>query len=166
MPTRIGVSDFRLVDNKVADIICEMGDAKLFLRGFVYWIGYPRNPSTFNQIGAMPAGRKFSLIKMIRFFMAAIFSFSPIPLYFGIWIGLVTGMVAFLEMIYVGVRYFQGATVPGWASIGGLIALMFAILFILVGILGAYLSNIFEMVKHRPRFLIQKTAGLKNANKL
>lgn len=162
MPPRPGVTDFRLVDAKVADIICEMGDAHLFLRGFVYWIGYPRKFISFQPARRQAGSTKFNLMKMLRFSVAAMFSFSTIPLYFGIWIGLITGMLAFLELIYIVVRYLQGATVPGWASIQCIVSFMFAILFMLIGILGAYLSSIFEMVKHRPRFLIQKLAGFQD----
>lgn len=162
MPSRIGVTDFRLVDAQVADIICEMGDAHLFLRGFVYWIGYSRKFISFQPARRHAGSTKFSLMRMIRFSVAAMFSFSTIPLYLGIWIGLITGMLGFLELIYIMVRYLQGATVPGWASILSIVSLMFAILFMLIGILGAYLSSIFEMVKHRPRFLIQKITGFQD----
>ena len=72
------------------------------------------------------------------------------------------GVFAFLELLYILIRYLQGATVPGWASILGVISFMFGVLFIMLGIAGAYLGSIFETLKNRPRFIIGDTVGIEH----
>jgi hypothetical protein len=59
--------------------------------------------------------------------------------------------------VYVVVCYFAGKTVPGWASLAGIISFMFGVLFILIGIIGAYLGRIFEILQNRPPYLVQRT---------
>jgi len=157
IPMSEGTSDFRLVDRIAADAIIEMRDADLFLRGISHWIGFTRTTVPY-QASPRHAGRtKYSLSRMLRFAGASLVSFSLVPLKIGIWLGLATSALAFLELVYIFVRYFQGAAVPGWASMLTVVSFMFGILFVLVGIIGAYLGSVFQTVKNRPRFLIEQT---------
>ncbi len=84
---------------------------------------------------------------------------GKVPLRLGIWLGIITSALAFLELLYILIHYFRGNSVPGWASILTVISFMFGILFILIGIIGAYIGSLFETLKNRPRFLVDKTAG-------
>ena len=159
IPMSAGTSDFRLMDRVVVDAMRRMKDSDLFLRGIAHWVGFRCTVVPY-QAGVRHAGEtKFSFARMVRFAAASLISFSTVPLRLGIWIGLVTSAVAFLELLYIVVMFLRGATVPGWASILGLMSLMFGILFILIGILGAYLGSVFESLKNRPRFLIRERTG-------
>ena len=159
MPMSEGTSDFRLVDRSVAKAMMEMRDAELFLRGMTHWVGFNKTTVSY-QAGTRHSGKtKYSLTRMLRFAGASLLSFSVVPLKLGIWLGLITSFLAFAEMVYILVRYLQGNAVPGWASILTVISFMFGILFILVGIIGVYLGNIFQTLKNRPRFLVEATAG-------
>jgi dolichol-phosphate mannosyltransferase len=160
LPLSSGTSDFRLIDASVANAIREMRDSELFIRGLSYWVGFPKTTMTYHAGNRFSGGSKFSLGKMFRLSVASLFSFSIIPLKMGIWLGLLTSFFAFLEMIYILVRYFQGGTVEGWASTLTILSFMFGVMFILIGILGAYLGNISETLKNRPRFLVNETTGL------
>jgi hypothetical protein len=61
--------------------------------------------------------------------------------------------------VYVVISYFQGNTVRGWATVIVLMSLMFAVTFILLGVIGLYLGKIFEILKGRPRFVINELSG-------
>ncbi len=154
-----GTSDFRLIDKQVAQTIIHMRDAELFLRGIVHWTGFSAKTIPFQAADRYSGTTKFNILKMVKFSVAAIVSFSIIPLKLGIWLGFATSVLAFAELVYIIVRYVQGLVVPGWASTLTIISFMFGVLFILIGILGAYLANIFETIKNRPRFLINETSG-------
>jgi polyisoprenyl-phosphate glycosyltransferase len=165
LPLSSGTSDFRLIDNTVARAFREMRDAELFIRGISHWVGFPKTTITYHAGSRFSGGSKFSLRKMFRLSIASLFSFSIIPLKLGVWIGLLTSLLAFLEMLYIFVKYLQGGTVEGWASILTVLSFMFGVMFILIGILGAYLGNISEILKNRPRFLVNDTIGM-NRNEL
>lgn len=159
IPMSAGTSDFRLVDRLVADAMLDMRDADLFIRGIAHWVGFRRTTVPYQAEPRFSGRSKYSLARMMRFAGSSLLSFSVVPLKLGIWLGLATSFLAFVELGYILLRYFQGAAVPGWASILTVISFMFAILFILVGIIGAYLGSVFETLKNRPRFLIETTAG-------
>lgn len=159
IPISKGSSDFRLVDKQVVKAMTEMRDADLFLRGMTYWVGFPRTTIPY-QAGKRHSGTtKFSLGRMIRFAVSSLVSFSSVPLRLGIWVGIATSLLAFMELAYIVTVFVRGGSVPGWASTLTLMSFMFGILFILVGLIGGYIASIFEMLKNRPRFLVNETAG-------
>lgn len=154
-----GSSDFRLVDRKVLDTVLRFQDVRIFFRGAFRWVGH-RQTSVAYHLRARHAGRsKYGLRKMLRFAVNAIVEFSSIPLKVGIVIGFLTSALAFVELIYVIVLGLSGASVPGWASMIGLMSLLFGILFVLLGIIGLYISRIYEVLQGRPRFIVDEIAG-------
>lgn len=159
IPMSEGTSDFRLVDRRVADAMLDMRDADLFIRGIAHWVGFRRTTVPYQAEPRFSGRSKYSLTRMLGFAGSSLLSFSVVPLKLGIWLGVATSLLAFLELGYILLRYFQGNAIPGWASILTVISFMFGILFLLVGIIGAYLGSIFETLKNRPRFLIETTAG-------
>lgn len=159
IPVGAGTSDFRLLDRKVVEAIRDMRDVHLFLRGLTHWVGFPKTVIPYEANPRLSGRSKYSLIKMFRFSFSAVHSFSLIPLRIGIWIGLITAVLSFAELLYISIRYFQGVTVPGWASTLGVMSFMFGILFVLIGIIGTYIGGIYETVKNRPRFLINESVG-------
>lgn len=162
IPMSKGSSDFRLIDRQVMRAMTEMRDADLFLRGMTYWVGFPRTTISY-QAGKRHSGTtKFSLARMIRFAASSLLSFSSVPLRLGIWVGIATSLLAFAELAYIISVFLRGGSVPGWASTLTLMSFMFGILFVLIGLLGGYLASIFEMLKNRPRFLVNEKAGWKN----
>lgn len=154
-----GSSDFRLLDRAVVDVIRGMHDARLFLRGFVQWAGF-RATSVQYQAQPRYAGlTKYTLARMLRFSVAAIVSFSSVPLKIGVWVGLATSVLAVVEVCYIMLAYWEGRTVPGWASVLTVVSFMFGVLFFLLGIIGTYLSDIHETLKNRPRYIVGATIG-------
>ena len=157
---KVGSSDFRLIDEKVLESLLDMRDADLFIRGLVNWLGFSSTSLPFRAKKRHSGRTKYSLSRMLRFSTGAILSFSMLPLRLGIWIGFIMSLLAIAETCYIITRYLQGATVPGWASVMTFLAFMFAVLFILIGIIGTYLGKIYEILKSRPRYIVSETTGL------
>lgn len=154
-----GSSDFRLLDRSALEQILRLGSEGLFLRGAVAWLGFPAETVPF-EVGARHAGAsKYTWRRMIRFAAKAIVSYSTKPLRLGIWLGLATSALAFLELVYIAVQFASGHTVPGWASTVGVISLLFGILFIVLGILGLYIAQIHLALQRRPAFLIDEVTA-------
>jgi dolichol-phosphate mannosyltransferase len=158
-----GTSDFRLIDATVRDELLRFRDRDVFLRGNVQWLGYPAESVEF-EVGTRYAGASsYTLGRMLRFASGAIVSFSTKPLRFGIWLGCLTALASLAELTYVIVQYFRGRTVPGWASITGVMSLLFAVLFVLLGIIGIYIARIHEVLQNRPAFVVSETTHDRDA---
>lgn len=160
-----GASDFRLLDRAPLDALLSFRDASPFLRGAVELLGFPRTIVGFDAAARHAGTTKYTLRRMLRFANVALIGHSTIPLRIGIWIGAGTALLAFLELVYVMVQSILGNTVPGWASSVGITALLFAVLFVLIGIIGAYVADIHTILKDRPSYIIADRAGLDAAQK-
>lgn len=151
-----GSSDFRLLDQDVIRALSSMNDATLFLRGLVAWVGFPRVTLPYQAAAREHGTSKYNLRRMLRFALDGITSFSTKPLELSIWLSLLTGLLSLGELGFVMVSFSMGWSVPGWASIVGVMALLFSVVFLLLGIIGVYLTSIHRTLQNRPRFLIHQ----------
>ncbi len=152
-----GSSDFRLMDRRALDELLKFRDVDPFLRGAAQWLGFRTTTVPFQAARRHGGTSKYGFFKMLKFASGAIVSFSTKPLRIGIGIGVLTSILAFLELIYVLIQYSAGNTAPGWASTVGIVSLLFGILFILIGVNGVYLARIHQALQSRPQFVIAET---------
>ncbi len=154
-----GSADFRLMSREVVDSLKGMREYHRFLRGMVAWLGYrtviiPYVPS------ARIAGRsKYSLGKMVRLAMDAVFSFSLAPLQIGLTLGLFFFLLAIAEVVYVlsfWIRGREDLLAPGWSSLMFMILIVGAVLTTVLGFIGVYVGYIFQEVKGRPVYVARK----------
>lgn len=158
-----GMSDFRLLDHSVVKDIMEFGEEGLFFRGIAQWVGYRSATVPYTCQERFSGTSKYSLKKMIRLAWNGITSFSIVPLRLGIFLGFVTSFIAFAEIIYaIAIKIFTDSAVPGWASAISVLSFLFAVLFILLGIVGEYIGRILVEVRQRPRYIIADQAGMQN----
>jgi dolichol-phosphate mannosyltransferase len=157
VPLSDGSSDFRLIDRHVRDALVDCDDADLFMRGLVQWLGYPTAVIEYRPAPRYAGTTKYTLPRMLRFARSGVIAFSVKPLMAGIWLGVITALLALLELGYILVRYLQGQTVPGWASTVGIVALFAAIQLFVLGLLGVYVAQIHQALQTRPKFLVGQT---------
>ncbi len=160
VPMAEGNSDFRLLDRTAVDALVNLKAAELFLRGAVQWLGLPATEVPFQPERRIHGSSNYTLRKMLSFAGDAIISFSTKPLRIGIWLGIATSLLAFVEIAYVLARYFQGETVSGWASTVGILSFLFGVLFIILGIIGSYLAWIHQSLQNRPTVIIRDSVNL------
>ena len=154
-----GASDFRLLDRDAVQALIRLGDADPFIRGLVSWLGFRTRTIPYQARRRHSGVPKFTLKKMLRLSTGAMLSFSAFPLRLGIGVGFFTSALAFVELCYIIVTYLRGHVVPGWASLMTVMSVMFAVLFVLLGIIGTYLAKVYEILKRRPRFVVGDRAG-------
>jgi glycosyltransferase involved in cell wall biosynthesis len=159
--TRIlpGTADFRALTRQAVDALKEMPEYHRFLRGMVAWIGFPMIILPYQPVDRVSGQSKYSLGKMVRLAMDAIFSFSLVPLYIGLSLGGVLFCLAAMEMIYVLSFWISGRTstlAPGWSSLMFVILIVGGMLMALLGFVGVYVGYIFQEVKRRPHYLLKR----------
>jgi dolichol-phosphate mannosyltransferase len=144
------------------DALKAMPEYHRFLRGMVSWIGFKTAILPYHQEQRVGGASKYSLGKMFRLAMDAIFSFSLAPLYVGLSLGGILLLLAFAEMIYVLSFWVTGQTsnlAPGWSSLMFVILIVGGMLMVLLGFIGVYVGYIFQEVKRRPVYLIKDEHG-------
>ena len=154
-----GAADFRALSRQAVDALKAMPEYHRFLRGMVAWIGFSVVILPYQPAERISGISKYSLGKMFRLAMDAIFSFSLMPLYIGLSMGGLLLCLALAEMIYVLSFWVTGRTsnlAPGWSSLMFVILIVGGILMVLMGFIGVYVGYIFQEVKRRPVYLVKR----------
>lgn len=157
LPT--GVADFRLLDRKVVDVLKNMSEKALFLRGIVFWMGY-RQKAIDYEVQPRHAGKSsYNLKKMLGLALAGATSFSVKPLRLAIYLGFLTAALGCLLTAYVlYMKLFGGSVITGWASIMCVLLILGGAQLVIMGIIGEYIGRIFIEMKNRPSYIVDETS--------
>ena len=156
-----GAADFRGMSRQAVDALKSMPEYHRFLRGMVSAMGYKSVILPYHETKRVAGRTKYSLGKMFRLAMDAIFSFSLVPLYIGMSAGVMFLCLAALEMVYVYSFWLKGDTstlAPGWSSLMFIILIASGVILIVLGFIGVYIGYIFQQVKQRPVYHLKKRA--------
>lgn len=156
-------ADFRLLSRRALDSLKEYDESNLFLRGIVREVGYQSSIVEYERQAREAGESKYPLKKMLSFAWKGITAFSTAPLRMITVLGLLSGFASFSLIAWVlVVRLFTDNAAPGWASV--LLPLLFigSVQLLCLGIIGEYLSKIYEEIKRRPKFHISEIVGKKD----
>jgi dolichol-phosphate mannosyltransferase len=154
------VSDFRLIDKKVYTVVNKMEEKNKFLRGVIAWTGFKQTGIPYDRPPRYAGETKAAFCTVFNVAMNGIFSFSYFPLQVATILGFIVSICAFI-MIFVELALFliYGRDVPGYTSTIIIILFLFGLLFFFIGIMGIYISRIYEEVKRRPNFIVKEKVG-------
>jgi len=159
LPANTG--DFRLVSRRVIEDLRRIREHDRFMRGLVAWVGYPQKALPYKRPARAAGVTKYPLMKMVRFALNAILSFSALPLKLISWVGFLSVLVSFG---FVGRTLYQywfdrEALVLGWASLAVLVSFFSGVILLSIGALGIYVAKIHTEVQERPLYLIRHSVN-------
>lgn len=148
---------FSLMRRRVVDAIVALPERNKFIPGLRAWVGYRQVGIEFDREGRAAGQPAQSLGRLVRLAFDAIYSFTDIPLKLALLLGLSTAILSILGVFIVaGLRIFTSLAIPGWASTLVSIFFMGGVQLICVGILGEYISRIYDEVRRRPPYLVDR----------
>ncbi|MDO4303690.1 MAG: glycosyltransferase family 2 protein [Bacillota bacterium] len=152
-------SDFKLLDRKAVDALLAMPERAPFFRALSSWIGFKTISVPFDVQKREIGTSKWSPRKLIKYAIHNITSFSGAPLQFVTllgWIMFLCSIVLGIQSLY---RYFTGTALEGFTTVILLQLIIGSILMISLGIIGHYISRIYDEIKARPRYLVSRKCG-------
>lgn len=155
-------SDFFAVSARAAEVLRrDYRERVRFLRGYVQSLGFRSTALQYEAAERAAGQSKYSLAKLFRFSMNTIMSFSDLPLRLGIYAGIASGLLGLILLIYSIVMKVRCGAPAGYTTIIVVICFMFAVLFLILGIMGQYIGVLFEEVKGRPIYIVAAERGRK-----
>ncbi len=152
-------SDFFAISGRVAEVLKKDYREKIrFLRGYVQSVGFKKTVIEYEARPRIAGESKYSIRKLFQFSVNTIVCFSNLPLKLGVFAGLFAGVLGVLVLIYT--LFTRNGAPSGYATIVILNCFMFAILFLLVGIIGEYIAILFAELKDRPIYIVEETQNL------
>jgi dolichol-phosphate mannosyltransferase len=154
--------DFRLMARRVVDEIVSLKESHGFLRGMVALVGFRQTSVLFDRPPRFEgAGNYNRFFGSLRIGFNGIFCFSNYALTLSTIFGFIIAGFSFLLMAtYLFYKLMGWQILWGNPTLVILISFLGGIQLISVGILGEYIGRIYEEVKSRPKFIVDRKEGL------
>ncbi len=162
IPPKTG--DFRLMSRRVVQEIVKLKESHGFLRGMVAVVGFRQIIIPFDRPPRYAGETKYNrFFGSLRIGFNGIFCFSTYALTLSTMAGFAIAALSFLIALAYLVMKLAGFPFPiGNPTVVILILFMGGIQLISVGILGEYIGRIYEEVRSRPKFIVERAEGFKN----
>lgn len=153
-----GARDFRLMKRKVVDAVISLEESQRFTKGIFSWVGFKTKWISFKNKERVAGKTKLPMSSAFAYAIRGIVSFSTAPLFIASIIGFVFCIGSFIYFIVTVVKQliFKEA-VAGYASMMSVILFCFGLTFMLLGIIGQYLAQMYLEIKHRPKYIVKES---------
>ncbi|MDP9041641.1 MAG: glycosyltransferase family 2 protein [Bacteroidota bacterium] len=152
-----GAADFRLLNRNVVNVLKDMHEYNLFIRGIVKWIGFTQYAIEFTPGKRKNGESKYNMKKMLAFAINGITSFSDKPLYIAAYLGCAFSLLSVLYVPYAVGSYLFGYTISGWTSLIVTLSFFGGLQLLILGIIGIYLGKLFMQSKNRPLYITRES---------
>lgn len=148
------VMTLRIMTRRYVSALLKHREKELYLAGLFSITG-------FNQIAKKVEKHpredtSYTAVKRAKLFVQAIVSFSSLPLVLCFYLGSAISLCTFAYSFYLGMRVVSGTYVlEGWTSLIVSIWFLSGVILMSLGIIGIYISKIFNEVKNRPTYLVK-----------
>lgn len=151
-------SDFKLLDRKAVDEYLQLPERKLFFRALSYWLGFNSITIEFHVQSRGGGETKWSFISLVKYAISNITSFSTLPMQIVTFIGVLFFIFASILGVQSIVSFLRGDSLEGFTTVILLLLGIGSVLMVSLGIIGYYISKIYEETRRRPRYIISQTA--------
>ena len=152
-----GASDFRLMNRKMLDAVISMGEYHRFSKGIFGFVGFNTKFIPYEVQERKSGKSKWNFFKLLKYAVEGIISFSSFPLKLSAYVGFFSAFVSVIYLILVIIKRLAcGVDVPGYASIVVLVLFLGGLQLMSFGILGEYMSKVYDQVKGRPIYILKE----------
>ena len=148
-------TDLRLVKRQVVDAFLRMPERSRYIRGMISWLGFEQVGVPYTCAPRHAGKSTYTPRRMLSFAADAILRFSTSTLRLGLGLGFIISGLAVLFGLATTVMRLTSQTVPGWATTVVTVSFLGGAQLMVMGIIGEYVSRIYDEVKSRPPFVTQ-----------
>lgn len=150
------VGDFRLLDRRCVNALCQMRENNRYTKGMYCYIGFRKTFVEFETQDRVAGKTSMGFRTLFNLAIEGLLSFTTAPLRLATTIGCITSGFAFFYMIYVFIKaLLVGDPVQGFPTLMIIILMLGGIQLMSLGIIGEYLGRVFTETKKRPTYFIR-----------
>ena len=149
-------SDFKLLDKKVVTTLNALPEKCMFFRALSYWVGYRRTEVQYDVQKRIEGSSKWNTVSLIKYAIRNIGAFSSFPLQIVSILGFITLLIAIVFSTISLVQKLTGHALEGFTTVIILLLFIGSFIMLSLGIIGYYLSRIYDEIKGRPRYVIKE----------
>jgi polyisoprenyl-phosphate glycosyltransferase len=163
VPIPRNTGDFRLISRRVVEELRNLRESHGFLRGLVSLVGFSQTEILFDRAARHTGlGNYNRYLGSIKIGFDGVFGFSTFPLQVMMWTGFAIAILSALAiLVMIGLKIWLGAEYPmGIPTITVLVLFTGGIQLAAVGVLGEYIGRIYDEVRRRPMYIVERAINL------
>lgn len=151
--------DFCLVSSKVARVLRNSRECHRYLRGLRAWAGFRQESIRVERDARFAGSSKYGWKQLFGLAFDGMFSFSVAPIRMATWLGLLVIVMTIVLGVCWVVAWGLGYSPQGFTTVVLSIGFFGGVQLMFLGVIGEYVGRIYEEVKARPLYVVQRTFG-------
>jgi hypothetical protein len=132
------------------------------MKGLYAWVGYTQVAVRYDRAPRHAGHSKWNYWHLWNFALEGLTSFTVLPLKFATYLGLLIAVFASIYgFVIIVLTVVTGRSVPGYPSLMVVILFLGGTQLMTLGVLGEYLGRVFNEVKARPLYVVERFAPAK-----
>lgn len=157
--------DFRLLSRRAVEALKKYKEQRRYTKGFFALIGFKKKEFLYDRDPRIAGHTKWDYFNLFNLAIEGITSFSTFPLRISSFLGIIVAAVGFLYIVYLVLKtLIFGEVVRGYPTLLSIIIFLGGIQLLSLGVIGEYLGRIFDEVKNRPLYFVEKYSGDEKEN--
>jgi glycosyltransferase involved in cell wall biosynthesis len=157
IPIQRDTGDFRLLDRRCVLALRQLGEHDRNAKALFSWIGYKKKEITYSRDPRAAGTTKWNYFKLINLAIDGITSFTTAPLRLASVLGIIISFVAFIYIAVIIIKTLAfGDDATGYPSMMSVILFLGGVQLLSLGIIGEYVSKIYNEAKNRPVYLAEE----------
>jgi glycosyltransferase involved in cell wall biosynthesis len=151
------IANFGIYSNIVIKHIKHMREPMRAFTPMVRWVGFTTSTVDVKHSERYEGVSTYNFSKLLNLALEISISYSDKPLKLAVKLGVFTSLISLVLATILVYRYMNGSiSVIGYTSIIVSICFFSGLIIMILGILGLYISKIFDGIKNRPIYIIHK----------
>lgn len=152
--------DFRLLSRRAVEALKQYKEQRRYTKGFFALIGFKKKEFLYDRDPRIAGYTKWNYFNLFNLAIEGITSFSTFPLRLSSFLGIIVASVGFIYIVFLVLKtLIFGEVVRGYPTLLSVIIFLGGIQLLSLGVIGEYLGRIFDEVKNRPLYFVEKYSG-------
>jgi polyisoprenyl-phosphate glycosyltransferase len=147
---------FSLISRDVIDGFLRFRDQDRHYLLILHWLGFDWAAVDYEPALRYAGQSSYSLSSLLRHGLDGIFFQTTVLLRWIVYLGFLLSTLGGLLALYFTVARVTGSAYPGWTSIAVILLVVSGFIIVSTGITGLYIGKVFEQVKERPLFVVDR----------
>lgn len=153
-------SDFRLLSRRAVEALKQYKEQRRYTKGLFALIGFKKKEFIYEPVKRYAGKSKWNYFSLINLAIEGITSFSTFPLRLSSFLGIIVATIGFIYILFLILKtIIFGEPVRGYPTLLSIIIFLGGIQLLSLGVIGEYLGRIFDEVKNRPLYFVEKYSG-------
>jgi polyisoprenyl-phosphate glycosyltransferase len=157
VPQDGSIANFGIYSSKAIQAVNQLREPLRSFVTMIKWVGFTSTGIYVEHAERFQGKSTYTFKKLLHLALDISLAFSDKPLRMTVKLGAVLSCSAILFGVYTLYKYFTGQiTEPGFTSLILSIWFLSGLIIFILGVIGLYLSKVFDGIKDRPLYIIEK----------